>query len=322
MNLKELSDKELLVKTQTLANTEREAVVDLLLHLVEVDSRSLYLSEGYSSMFDYLTRGLKLSSSAAGRRAKAIRILASNPKSADLLRDGSINLSTLCEAGAAIKEDPEAINRFKGVSKKEASLIACQYKPAPKRKLKDSIKPLGRKVEDSLFKHCSHDSRSGSSGNKSLAAITHKIQFQAKDEFVKKLDKVKSLLSTKYPTGITLEQVFSECMEVYLDKRSPVRKQARRTKRKLKAVKANTRTRHIPAKIRDQVFIRDKHQCTYKSADGTQCCSTHNLQIDHIQPYALGGSNEPDNLRVLCVKHNRLEAKRFFPESYMKGKAV
>ena len=54
-------------------------------------------------------------------------------------------MSTLCTAGVAIKEDSESIERFKGVSKTEAELIASEYKSSPKRKIKDSIKPLGRK---------------------------------------------------------------------------------------------------------------------------------------------------------------------------------
>ncbi|MCB0317481.1 MAG: HNH endonuclease [Bdellovibrionales bacterium] len=319
MNLKKLSNSELLNNTLKLSQTERETMVDLLLHLVEIDNRSLYLSEGYSSMFDYLIRELKLSSSAAGRRVKAIRILAVNPDSATMLRDGSLNLSTLCEAANAIKEDPKVINRFKGASKAKAQLIASEYKLAPKKKLKDSIKPLGRKV---LELSLPITPASGSGGNRSLVGITHKIQFQAKDEFVEKLKEVKALLSNKYSAGITLEKVFTECMEVYLDKHSPTRRDVRRKKRKIKLVEAKKRTRNIPVDVRDQVFVRDENQCTYISENGIRCCSTYNLQVDHIKPYALGGSNELSNLRILCAKHNRLEAMRFFPECYLKPKVA
>ena len=145
MNLENLTNTELIDKTKLLAQNERDAKVDLLIHLAEVDSRKLYLEQGYPSMFEFLVKGLKFSSSAAGRRTKAIRILANNLKAQEMLRDGSLSLSTLHTASVAIEEDSESLERFKGLSSREAELIASEYKEAPKRKIKDRIKPLGRK---------------------------------------------------------------------------------------------------------------------------------------------------------------------------------
>lgn len=68
--------------------------------------------------------------------------------------------------------------------------------------------------------------------------------------------------------------------------------------------------RGVPARIRDEVYLRDGGRCTFRGPDGRRCSATLNLQIDHIVPRALGGGNEPGNLRLLCGKHNRLEAER------------
>jgi hypothetical protein len=43
---------------------------------------------------------------------------------------------------------------------------------------------------------------------------------------------------------------------------------------------------------------------------GRRCGSTYQLEIDHIVPKALGGSDDPSNLRCLCKQHNLLEAER------------
>jgi hypothetical protein len=75
---------------------------------------------------------------------------------------------------------------------------------------------------------------------------------------------------------------------------------------------AEPRSRHVPAKTRTAVFERDGHRCTFVAADGTRCNATRNLEIDHVQPFALGGSNEPHNLRVLCAAHNRRAAEHVF----------
>ena len=65
-------------------------------------------------------------------------------------------------------------------------------------------------------------------------------------------------------------------------------------------------SRYISAKIRKQVWLRDEGRCTYTcSQTKRRCNSQHFLQVDHIQPYALGGSHEIKNLRLLCASHNQ-----------------
>jgi hypothetical protein len=63
---------------------------------------------------------------------------------------------------------------------------------------------------------------------------------------------------------------------------------------------------------RDQGMLRDKQRCTFRSRLGRTCNSTHNLQIDHIKPFALGGTHDAQDLRVLCAAHNRHVARKIF----------
>ena len=70
-----------------------------------------------------------------------------------------------------------------------------------------------------------------------------------------------------------------------------------------------TATRAIPAAVRRHIWLRDKGRCTYRDPETGRCCgSRHLLQIDHIQPFALGGSGDAGNLRLLCAAHNRARA--------------
>jgi 5-methylcytosine-specific restriction endonuclease McrA len=69
-------------------------------------------------------------------------------------------------------------------------------------------------------------------------------------------------------------------------------------------------SRRIPAATRDAVFARDKGRCTYVGSNGERCAATHYLQIDHVIPYARGGTNVLGNLRLLCERHNKKEAER------------
>jgi len=62
--------------------------------------------------------------------------------------------------------------------------------------------------------------------------------------------------------------------------------------------------------VRDDVFVRDQGQCTFTARDGTRCRCRKGLHIDHIQPFATGGSHDIANFRLLCGAHNRLMAER------------
>ncbi|MDE0150924.1 MAG: HNH endonuclease [Bdellovibrionales bacterium] len=69
-------------------------------------------------------------------------------------------------------------------------------------------------------------------------------------------------------------------------------------------------SRYIPAKIRRFIWTRDQGQCSYTCPETKKKCgSKHLLQIDHIHPYALGGSSKPNNLRLLCAGHNQYRNK-------------
>ena len=69
---------------------------------------------------------------------------------------------------------------------------------------------------------------------------------------------------------------------------------------------SQVRGRAIPAAVKRQVWERDRGCCSYVDrCSGRRCGSRHLLQIDHVLPFALGGSAEPDNLRLLCAAHHR-----------------
>ena len=110
---------------------------------------------------------------------------------------------------------------------------------------------------------------------------------------------------------MNFQTLFDILMTEYLERHSPERrikkrkqqdeskrerdikgdKTARDEKRAGDSSLAAARTRHIPRAVRD---------------------------IDHVIPYAKGGDNSPGNLRLLCAKHNKLEAERAYGAGHMK----
>jgi hypothetical protein len=58
--------------------------------------------------------------------------------------------------------------------------------------------------------------------------------------------------------------------------------------------------RIVPGWLRDVVSLRDVH-CT---VDGCEV-PAHRCEVHHVQPWALGGNTDIDNLALLCVRHHR-----------------
>ncbi|MBI3295121.1 MAG: HNH endonuclease [Deltaproteobacteria bacterium] len=73
-------------------------------------------------------------------------------------------------------------------------------------------------------------------------------------------------------------------------------------------------THRLLARTAREVKDRDGYQCSYLGPNGVRCNQTAHLQIDHVRPYALGGSSRDlENLRLLCRAHNLAKARLDFP---------
>ena len=59
-----------------------------------------------------------------------------------------------------------------------------------------------------------------------------------------------------------------------------------------------TKRKHIPKAVREAVFKRDNYRCV-------NCGSTQNLEIDHKESLANGGTNHISNLQTHCQDCNR-----------------
>ena len=59
-----------------------------------------------------------------------------------------------------------------------------------------------------------------------------------------------------------------------------------------------TKRKPIPKSVREEVFKRDNYCCV-------KCGSTKNLEVDHDDSLANGGTDHIDNLQTLCRDCNR-----------------
>ena len=366
------SDGEVRRSLEELSRRERKITLEILLHLIEVEKRKIFASAGYGSLFNYCTRGIGYSESAAGRRIRAARCIRDYPEVLALLSAGEVTICSVSAiAGILDRGNCRAIlKEIRGKSKREIDRIVAEAKPLSA--IRERVRPVsirrrepgaetksgsGSRPESERKEskdtppdqlHLSTNKRPDSDrhrGGQELTApaVTQrfKIEFAADKEFVKKMEQIRSRLSGRYPKGVSMEKLFGLLMDEFLEKnesgkraerrKNRATKRGKQTERKEKrandqgrqsdrvqsekpAVTGTTRSRYIPADIRDLIHIRDSGRCGWIAPDGTRCGSTWDLEIDHIKPFALGGDHMPDNLRLLCACHNRLEAEvRFGP---------
>jgi hypothetical protein len=76
-----------------------------------------------------------------------------------------------------------------------------------------------------------------------------------------------------------------------------------------------SRSRHIPAAVKREVWARDEGRCAFVGNEG-RCPETGRLEFHHKVPYAAGGEATVANLALACKSHNNHEAARFFGSFY------
>src|SRR5262245_57710986 len=128
-----LSDSDLVRRLRELARGERDATVELIAHLGELDRRKLYRELGYGSLFSYCTDALRLSEHATFNRIEAARLCRSFPVVLDLLEEGAVNLSTLRLLAPHLTPEnhQQLLADVSGRRKREVEAIVAGLAPRP-----------------------------------------------------------------------------------------------------------------------------------------------------------------------------------------------
>jgi 5-methylcytosine-specific restriction endonuclease McrA len=61
--------------------------------------------------------------------------------------------------------------------------------------------------------------------------------------------------------------------------------------------------------LRAYIAERDNHRCAEHMRDGTPCPDI-GTECDHIIPLSQGGTDHPDNLRMMCKWHHARKSSR------------
>ena len=326
-SLHQLSNRSLLDETLRLAACERNATVELIAAIAEVDARRLYLGESCSSMFTYCTRVLHLSEHAAYDRIETARLARRFPMVLEQLASGSLTLTNLrllaphLTAGNVETLTKEAADK----SKHEVEQLIARVRPQPPvpstiRKLPERSLPQPPVADDRVRAEPQEAPVLLAAGVpapsrpaivRPLAPERYKVQFTVSSETREKLRRVQDLMRHIIPSG-DVAAIFDRALSLLLEdlekRKVGTTKQPRGTR------SAAPGSRHIPASVRRQVWKRDSGRCSYVGSHG-RCAETGFLEFHHVEPYAAGGRAVVENIELRCRAHNAYEAELFFGES-------
>ena len=303
-----LSNDNLLTAVRSLVKEERRITREILDHINEVGRRRLYADLGFSSIFDWLVNDLGYSESAAYRRMQAARILQAVPEAAGKLESGELALTVLSKVQTLIRAD----------EKRTGEKLSAQEKSEILAKVESCS---GREAD---YRLASYFPDTSPPKEKVRAVSEDKISVQVtftREQF-EKLKRIQELLSHTHIEASNAE-LLDAAMDVFLEKKDPLKKfvkprmsrgdtAAEVGPRSGAAVKPSTRSASaVKPSTRNAVLRKSAGQCEYRDPKTERRCeSRHLLEIDHIQPRALGGTNEPGNLRAVCRAHNLLMAEQ------------
>ncbi|MBC7467445.1 MAG: HNH endonuclease [Bdellovibrio sp.] len=298
-SIRKLTNSDLDLNLKKLVVNERELLVELLKHIAEVDRRKLHLTFAYPSLFEYLTKHIGYSNGSAQRRIDAARLANDVVQLGSNLETGQINLSQVTllqkairqvqiESGTKINASTkvELIHELKGKTFSESEIIVSK---AFDLQIKTAAKTSHQQDESVRFE----------------VTLT-KEQFQ-------KIEQMRQLLSNSLPNG-SWDQVLEFLADKVIAKNEKINLKAnainsnkllKNKSEQMNSINFQHARSAVKKSIQDEIFLRDE-VCHYTDkVTNHKCGSKWNLNLDHIKPIWAGGTNDPDNLRVLCANHNR-----------------
>jgi hypothetical protein len=343
----DLSDGDLLARIAALAGKEREASVELVAHLAELDTRpALYAAQSYGSLFGYCTKALRLSEDAACNRIDAARACRRFPLILDLLASGEMSLTSVRLVGRLLTtENHQAIlARACGRSRRQIEALVAELAPRPDvatsvRKLPaPTPKPLPASTPCSPATPAESASVRSSEPTLPITASQvpfvplrrpiidntspdrYRVQFTVGRESHDKLRRLQALLRREIPDGDPAA-IFDRALTVLLEKVERNKLGAAAKPRPPRPIRPETdrqasgrvlASRDIPRHVKRAVCRRDGGQCGFVAHHGQRCQERTFLEFHHLQPYALGGPATVENISLRCRRHNQYEAELIF----------
>jgi 5-methylcytosine-specific restriction endonuclease McrA len=323
-----LSDRDLLARTHELVDRSCCTEADLLVHLGEVDERKLYLERAFPSMFEFCLGELRFSEDAAYSRIMVARAARRLPAMIEAMESGQVHLTGLRLLAPHLTADNhrEVLAEAARKTKREIEELVARLAPRPAvaptiRKLPERPAPAPAEPLTLALGPAPARPPAREEHRRAIAPLAEKmyrVEFTADQELHDKLRQAQDLLRHRIPDG-DLACIVDRALDLLIDEVKKERFAVGRKPRQPSAVavQEEASSRHIPDKIRREVYERDGGRCTFLDERGRRCPATGYLQFDHEDGFALTHLHDGDRIRLLCRAHNQHAAEKTYGRAFM-----
>ena len=360
VSLTRLSDAQLLSQLKSLVARERGVTAEIVAHLAELETRDVYLREGYPSLFVYCRDVLGLSEWEAYNRIEAARAARRFPLILDRLADGSVSLTAVKLLGPHLTPEnhQEVLEAARGKRKAEIEELAARLSLRPDAR--SSIRrmptpdvpgasvPVGSDptlrppVSDSVVVPPSRACvvTAGVAGGPSspippaavvpLSPDRYRFQVTIGGDTLEKIRLAKDMLGHANPSGddaVLVDRAFTALLAELAKKKFAGTSRPRRSPRgkaegRIPSTAIVKRPRTPTAAVKRAVWLRDLGRCAFIGTGGHRCNARRFVEFHHLDPYALGGEATVDGLQLRCRRHNDYESQVYFGNGRHRGELV
>jgi 5-methylcytosine-specific restriction endonuclease McrA len=300
MHFKSLDDDQLHDETITAARKERQATLELLEYLAQVDARRLYNTRGFSSLWEYVHLALGYSEAQASERVAAMRFMERVPEVREKIATNALTLTSTAKLAAFVRREkcpPEktlalvAAVSEKPIREVERILAAEQTVAHPKP---DVLRPSGPETTRVSF-----------DADPEFLALYEELRNLQGHQAEKMCERLKfalrTVLAKRTPKSEIRPPAKSEpnrISETAPSLRAPEVERSTSVSKKIRP------TRYIPIAVRAATRARSGGQCEFVDSKSGR----FDLEFDHIHPYSRGGPATAENIQLLCSSHNHAKA--------------
>lgn len=321
-NVKTLSDQELIEQTDGLVQSERQTTVQILRHLREIEIRRLFVDLGFSSMYEYCLRRLKYSEGQAQRRLSSARLMTELPQIEERIAAGDLNLTNLSKVQSFVRAERTANH---SLSKEDKLELLAQVENKSTREVEMELIKISHQpaLLAEKFQITSAALVSTCSSSQDVPAVFTKFETLLDSAQQGLLRDFKNLYAHELPDGSNhsvLMYLLEKAVQHKKKKLGLSTSKAQAEQESSKAFNAPLPSpppvatrRSIKVSIKKKLWQRAGACCEYRDFKTSQrCSSTFALEVDHLRPVALGGSDNIENLRLLCQAHNSRRSIKTF----------
>jgi hypothetical protein len=347
-----LSDAALVAGLKSFLARERSDTAGIVAHLAELDTRDVFLREGYTSLFVYCRDALGMSEGEAYNRIEVARAARRFPVVLDMLTDGRVHLTAvrLLAPHLTANNHADVLGSARGKTKLEIQEIVARLAPRPDAPTSVRRVPASR-PETSPPVAAAVAAASPGSAPLISAPVTSAPPVAGAQATAPPATREPALVAAiappsvphvavtplspeRYKLQVTISRETLEKMRLAKDTLShavPTGDDAaildrafdalleKVAKQKFAATEkprvsrgTKSGTQDTTAAVKRAVWVRNLGRCRYIGPNGHRCDERRFVEFHHTDPRALGGEASVDLIELRCRRHNDYEGRLYF----------